>query len=486
MSSGDVISGAKWMTISTIVSSIVGILRLSILTRFLDKSDFGIVAVLTLILGLTSMLSDMGFATVIMHKQDMNRRQFSSLFWIQLAVYFVLYFVIICFTKPISLFYNEPLLCYLIPLSLLDLLFIGFGKLYETVLQKNFQFRIIAIRNIVSCILSLLLAILLAFMDCGVYTLVISTLFASAFLSVWNFILGQKHIKLQLCCSVKENIPLIKIGLYQTGTQIVDYLCTKLDVLIIGKFLGMEALGLYNLSKEFIFRFIQIINSIVNKVLTPAFAKIQNEKERMCMTYCYVMRSLTSLTFPVLTIVSIISVQIIEVLYGSGYKDAGLLTAILTLASVGTAVGNPVSNIIIATGRTDLTFKYVWVRSIFTIPCVYFCSLYSIEMVALGQVLLSIIDYYLQWMMEIKPSIGLSFKDLSKSFAKQGGFSLLLGVLGFTVFSRNPFLLNTAIIQVLVYGIIVGVIYLLIMYLFMNSEYSDLVKLVKKTFLVRK
>lgn len=486
MNSNAVISGAKWMTISTIVSSIVGILRLSILTRFLDKSDFGIVAVLTLILGLTAMLSDMGFATVIMHKQDINRRQFSSLFWIQLAVYSVLYLVIICFTEPISLFYNEPILGYLIPLSLLDLLFTGFGKLYETVLQKNFQFKIIAIRNIVSCVLSLLLAVLLAIMGCGVYTLVISTLFATAFLSVWNFVLGQKHIKLQFCCSIKENIPLIKIGLYQTGTQIVDYLCTKLDVLIIGKFLGMDALGLYNLSKEFIFRFIQIINSIVNRVLTPAFSKIQNDKERMCMTYCYVMRSLTSLTFPVLTIVSILSLQIIEVLYGSGYTDAGFLTAILTLASVGTAVGNPVRNIIIATGRTDLTFKYIWIRSIFTIPCVYFCSLYSIEMVALGQVLLSIIDYYLQWRMEIKPSIGLSFIALSKSFAKQGGFSLLLGVIGFLIFSRNPFLLNTAIIQVFVYGIIVCMIYLLTMYFFMNNEYSNLVKLVKQTFLVRK
>ena len=464
----------------------MGILRLSILTRFLDKSDFGIVAVLTLILGLTAMLSDMGFATVIMHKQDINRRQFSSLFWIQLAVYSVLYLVIICFTEPISLFYNEPILGYLIPLSLLDLLFTGFGKLYETVLQKNFQFKIIAIRNIVSCVLSLLLAVLLAIMGCGVYTLVISTLFATAFLSVWNFVLGQKHIKLQFCCSIKENIPLIKIGLYQTGTQIVDYLCTKLDVLIIGKFLGMDALGLYNLSKEFIFRFIQIINSIVNRVLTPAFSKIQNDKERMCMTYCYVMRSLTSLTFPVLTIVSILSLQIIEVLYGSGYTDAGFLTAILTLASVGTAVGNPVRNIIIATGRTDLTFKYIWIRSIFTIPCVYFCSLYSIEMVALGQVLLSIIDYYLQWRMEIKPSIGLSFIALSKSFAKQGGFSLLLGVIGFLIFSRNPFLLNTAIIQVFVYGIIVCMIYLLTMYFFMNNEYSNLVKLVKQTFLVRK
>ena len=320
---------------------------------------------------------------------------------------------------------------------MLDLLFTGFGKLYETVLQKNFQFKVLAIRNIVSCVLSLILAVIMAVMGCGVYTLVVSTLFASAFLGIWNFVLGQKHIRLQFTCFVKENIPLVKIGLYQTGTQIVDYLCTKLDVLIIGKLLGMDALGLYNLSKELIFRFVQIINSIVNKVLTPAFSKIQNEKERMCNTYCNVMRGLTSLTFPVLTIIAILSVQIIGILYGNGYQDAGQLTAILALAAVGTAVGNPVRNIIVATGRTDLTFKYVWVRSVFTIPCVYICSLHSIEMVAWGQVLLSVIDYYLQWRMEIKPSIGLSFHKLTMSFVKQGTLSLGLGVIGFLIFSKN-------------------------------------------------
>ena len=480
MSKSAVISGAKWMTISTIVSSIVGILRLSILARFLDKSDFGIVAVLTLILGLTSMFSDMGFATVIMHKQNLDRRQFSSLFWIQMAVYFILYIIIICFTHPISLFYKEPILHYLIPLSLLDLLFIGIGKLYETVLQKNFQFKILAVRNIISCILSLVLAVIMAIMGCGVYTLVLSTLFATAFLSVWNFVLGQKHIRLQFYCSVKEISPLIKIGLYQTGTQIVDYLCTKLDVLIIGKLLGMEVLGLYNLSKEFVFRLIQIINTIVNRVLTPAFAKIQHEKARMSKTYCYVLQSLTSLTFPILTIISILSVQIIEVLYGSNYKEAGLLTAILSLAAVGTAVGNPVRNIIVATGRTDLTFKYVWVRSIFTIPCVYVCSLYSIEMVAWGQVLLSIIDYYLQWKMEIKPSIGLSFLDLTKSFLKQGCISLLLGFVGFIIFSTNPLLFDTVIIQAVVYGVIACFVYFVSIYIFMNSELINFLGLIKR------
>lgn len=471
------ISGAKWMTISTLFTSLAAILRLSILTRFLDKSDFGIVAVLTFILGLTSMFSDMGFATVIMHKQDIDRRQFSSLFWIQMVVYLVLYFIIICFTHPISLFYNEPILHYLIPLSMLDLLFTGFGKLYETVLQKNFQFKVLAIRNIVSCVLSLILAVIMAVMGCGVYTLVVSTLFASAFLGIWNFVLGQKHIRLQFTCFVKENIPLVKIGLYQTGTQIVDYLCTKLDVLIIGKLLGMDALGLYNLSKELIFRFVQIINSIVNKVLTPAFSKIQNEKERMCNTYCNVMRGLTSLTFPVLTIIAILSVQIIGILYGNGYQDAGQLTAILALAAVGTAVGNPVRNIIVATGRTDLTFKYVWVRSVFTIPCVYICSLHSIEMVAWGQVLLSVIDYYLQWRMEIKPSIGLSFHKLTMSFVKQGTLSLGLGVIGFLIFSKNPIRFDNIVVQGIVYGAIVCILYLITMLVFMRRELINYKKL---------
>lgn len=113
--------------------------------------------------------------------------------------------------------------------------FTAFGKLYEAVLQKNFQFKIIAVRNITSNILSLLLAVVMAIMGCGIYTLVFSTLFGTLILAIWNFIIGQKHIKLQFHCSIREISPLVKIGLYQTGTSIVDYFCSKLDVLIIGK-----------------------------------------------------------------------------------------------------------------------------------------------------------------------------------------------------------------------------------------------------------
>lgn len=474
-----VISGAKWMSISTIVSSLVVVLRLSILAHFLEKSDFGIVAILTFIHGLTIMFSDMGFATVVLHKQDLKKSEFASLFWVQMLIYSVLYFLMICLTHPIAVFYSEPLLHVLLPLSLIDLFFTAFGKLYEAVLQKKFQFKIIAVRNITSNIFSLLLAVVMAIMGCGIYTLVFSTLFGTLILAIWNFIIGQKHIKLQFHCSIKEISPLVKIGLYQTGTSIVDYFCSKLDVLIIGKMLGMEALGVYNLCKELIYRFILSVNTIVNKVMSPVFSKIQDDTDNLRKSYCTTLSKLTSLSFAALTLIASLSSQIMSVLYGNSYQESGLLTALLACVAMGTAVGNPVSSIIIASGRTDLTFKYVWIRALYTAPCIYVCSQYSIYVVAIGQILLAGLDYIFQTIIEVKPVLKITLYRLTSIFYKQALISLFLGIIGYVVFSTNPFNIGMSMLQLTVYALIMISVYVIIYAMFIKDEFISFMVLVR-------
>ena len=475
-----IISGAKWMSISTFVTSLVAILRLSILAHFLEKSDFGIVAILTFIHGLTIMFSDMGFGTVVLHKQNLQKKEFSSLFWIQMLVYAVLYLFIICFTKPIAAFYSEPLLNVLLPLSMVDLFFTALGKLYEAVLQKHFQFKIIAIRNIVANILSLILALAMAMMGYGVYSLVISTLFYSFVLSVWNFAVGQKHVRLQFYCSIKGMAYLIKIGLYQTGTSIVDYSCSKLDVLIIGKFLGMEDLGVYNLSKEFIFRFIQGVNSIATKVLSPVFAKMQDNIVMMRNSYINALSKLTSLTFVVLAFIMALSSQIITILYGNSYQESGLLTSLLACSAIGVVVGNSLASIIIASGRTDLTFKYVWIRVIYTVPCIYYCSQYSIYAVAIGQILIMILDYVFQGLIEVKPILNLSLRKLTATFYRQALLLLIVGSFGFYIFSKNPLHYSMPILEIIVYGPIVFISFIILYAIILSDEFKYIKKLIKQ------
>ena len=115
------ISGVKWTTVSTFMTTLVAVLRLSVLTRFLSKEDFGVVAIITLVLGLTQTFADLGFSSAIMYRQDLTRRDFSSLYWIQLIFFFIIYVAISLCSGVVAGFYETSSLTYLLPLALLDI-----------------------------------------------------------------------------------------------------------------------------------------------------------------------------------------------------------------------------------------------------------------------------------------------------------------------------------------------------------------------------
>lgn len=466
------ISGAKWTTISTIVIAIVQISRLSILTRFLDKSDFGIVAILTFVLGLTNTFADLGFSAAIMHKQDLSERQFLGLYWIQLAFFFILFLLCSILAPLVSYFYDEPSITYLLPIALIDLIANGIGRLYDTVLQKKFMFRTIAVRNIVSALLSIIVAIILAFSGYGIYSMILSTLFNTIMLNIWNLIYGQKYYKLRFYVSIRECLPLVKIGIYQTGSQILDYIAAKFDVLIIGKLLGTEVLGVYNLAKELVLKVIQLVNSIANKVILPILANIQNDEVVLRDTYCNVIKLLSKINFPISAAICILATPLVSVLYGSGFEEVGELMSILSIWSLFICIGNPVGSIAIATGKTNISFYYTIVRVILTAPIVCLTSLISIEAVAWGNVVLGLILFVIGWRMLLYKMIKLSFGAYTKSFI--GELVVVVIAACFTYILKehlSVFCVDNALLQLLVYGSVLLVIYVILEYLVFRNFY---------------
>ena len=472
------VSGVKWMTVSTFSTAIVAVLRLSVLTRFLAKSDFGIVAILTFVLGLTQTFADLGFASAIMHKQGLSRKEFASLYWIQLLVFVVLYVVISLFSPLISDFYKEPTLTYLLPLSLLDLVFYGVGRLYDTVLQKELEFKIIAIRNIVCSLISLVLAVILAVEGFGVYSLVLSTLFQTFTNNLWNAVTGQKYYKLQFVISIRESIPLIKIGIYQMGTQIVDYFSSKFDILIIGKLLGTELLGVYSLAKEFVQKVITLINSIVNRVILPFFAKAQNNNSDLCKMYCKVIQLLASVNFPISMLLCVLSVPLVVIFYGENYVEVAPIVSILAIWSLFICIGNPVGNLAIAKGRTDISFKYPLVRVLITVPIVYVSSLHSIIMVAWGQVFLGVIMFFVGYRMLIYKLIKLSLKDYVGAFSNLMIVAIVLGGVFYGITHFNLLDINNPAFQLIVYGMLLLVAYVIALLVFQRRMFLELLGLI--------
>lgn len=475
-----VISGTKWTTASTVCTAVVQILRVSILARFLEKSDFGVVAIVTLIFGLVETFGDLGFSTAIMHKKDVNEKEFSSLFWMQLLLFVGIYLVSCLFTGLITNIYGEPALKHALPIALLGLIFFAIGKLYDTVLQKQFQFKVIAIRNIIAALISLVVAVILAIMGAGLYSLIISTLLQTLIVNVWNFAVGFKLYRISLYFNFKEVVPLIKIGVYQTGTQIIDYLASRLDILLIGKILGSEMLGVYNLAKDLLVRVFVLINTIANKVALPVFSYMQDDNQQLRDNYCRLIKTLSFVTLPFLTMIGALSIPLVTILYGDKFDDVAPLMMILAISYLFSCIGNPVGNIITAKGRTDISFIYTIIRMAISIPVVWVTATMGAIELAIGQIFLAILGGLISWYMELWKIIDLRLSQYLGSFIVPLTISTVVIIAGYYFVKLNIFSIELPIYQLIAYALPVFLLYALLQWSFNKTQVKSNIALIQR------
>ena len=414
-----ILFGLGWSSLSTIVNGLTQVLRLSILSRFLEKSDFGIVAILTFIVGLTQVFSDMGFSAAIMSQKDLKRQEFLNLYWIQFILFIITFGIISCFSYHIAIFYDAPTLSVLIPVILLELPLLGIGKLYDTVLQKNLMFRTIAIRNIVAATSSLLLAVILACAGYGVYSMVISIIFNALVINIWNFAKGQSEYKIRFQkINIKSTSSLIRVGLYQMGTQILDYISSKLDILIISICLGTSELGIYNLAKELILKFVMVINSIVSKVMLPILAKYQDELSQMKRLFLGFIGKLSLVNAPIIAFIVLFNDIIVRIFYGENYMEAGPIIQIMAIWSMFVVIGMPNSFVAIATKRTDITFIYTIIRILIMSVLLLAFARTSIIYAAWTMIGAYSIMFFVNWRILLKKILNLKLSDYVIAFYK--------------------------------------------------------------------
>ena len=105
-----VISGLGWTTASSLARNIVSLLQITILTRLLAKSDFGIIAIANLFISFTTMFLDMGISVGIMYKKDTTKRTYSSLFWLNIFTGIALTGILLVVSPLLTKPYNSDVL----------------------------------------------------------------------------------------------------------------------------------------------------------------------------------------------------------------------------------------------------------------------------------------------------------------------------------------------------------------------------------------
>ena len=285
--------------------------------------------------------------------------------------------------------------------------------------------------------------------------------------NVWNLKTGQKHYKLAFQkIKFKEAKNLMKVGYYQMGSQIVDYFASKLDILIISSTLGVGALGVYNLSKELVLKFVIVVNTISNKVMLPVFTNFQDDVNELKRVFVLCLKGTFLFNAPIVGFVVLFCNYIVLIFYGKTFSEAIPIVQILSVWSLFVVIGQPNSLLAIATKKTNLSFWYTIVRLVVMYLFLTFFGRFSLLASAITVTVVYVIMFFVSWFMYVRKCISLSLMEYIRIFEKS--FVVIASVvLSLFVIRTSMVRLNSDITNVM---ILFAYILLIILFLYFSEK----------------
>lgn len=422
------ISGVKWTTLSTIITTILQLIQLAILARFLDPSAFGLMALVMVVVGFSQAFLDMGISNAIIHKQEITKDQLSTLYWVNVLAGFALFIIISAISPLVASFYHEPELTMLIILVGVTFLIQPFGQQFMVLWQKEMRFSEIAKINITSKLISLMVSVYFAYEGYGVYALVYGTLSGVVVQTILFLYKGLQEHKPSFVFKLNEIKEFLSFGAYQMGERTVNYFNYEIDTMLIGKLLGVEALGIYTIAKQIVMRPSSIINPIITKVTFPAMSKIQDDVPRLKEVYLKTINYLSSINFPVYAFVFIFAHEIVLVLFGSKWLEAVIIIQILSVWAAWRSTGNPIGSLLLARGRANLGFWWNFGLFFYVPFGVWIASHWGLIGVAVGLNMIMLTLIYPGWRFLTNPLCSAGFMEYHVQILKPALITFIAGL----------------------------------------------------------
>lgn len=393
-----------------------------VLARLLTPDDFGLIAMVTVFISFATMFKDAGLSMATIQKERINESEISSLFWINVGVAFSISIILISVIPLIVSFYDRPEVAKILLILACSFSISGFAVQHEATLKRLMRFDLIGIIKVSSQFLSIVIAIILALNGFKYFALVFQ-IFA---LHVFNTILVYIAIPWvpSLTFKYRETRDMIKFGADITGFSFINYFARNGDNILIGKFLGSEALGYYSKAYQLFLAPVSKIRSPITNVAVPVLSRIKNEPDRFKKYCSFVVEILALASFPITIICFLEAEFIINMILGPGWEESIFVFKVLSIFGPLQVILGIRGSILISMGYTRKFFYLGLVYSILTIIAFIIGLKYGINGVAIAYVIL-------QYLLFV-PSLFYSFNNTP--FTVTAFFNALLPQFTITIF----------------------------------------------------
>jgi O-antigen/teichoic acid export membrane protein len=321
---------------------------LIILARLLSPKDFGLVGMVTAFTGVLTLFRDFGLSSAAVQRPIVAEEQISTLFWINILLGALLALIAVAMAPAIAAFYNEPKLFCVTAVLAAGFLFNAAGTQHSALLQRHMRFTALAVINVVSLAVGTAVGISAASAGYGYWALVAMSL-ASPLIATIGFWLtsgwlpGMPHRR-------AGTRSLMRFGGALTFTGLLVYLGYNAEKVLIGRFWGADAIGIYGRAYQLVSIPTENLNSAVGEVAFAALSRLQDDPVRLKNYFLKGFSLVLGLTLPITIACALFADDIVFVLLGPKWQGAATIVRLLAPTVAIFAIINPLGWLIFSMG----------------------------------------------------------------------------------------------------------------------------------------
>jgi O-antigen/teichoic acid export membrane protein len=349
------LSGLVWTFTDTFVLKGSSFIASLILARILGPQIFGLIGMLSIFIAIGQSLVDSGLSSSIIRTKDADDKDFSTVFYTNLVMSFLIYGIIFFCAPFIAKFYNQQILISIVRLYCLTFIISSFSAIQIAILTKNMQFKKLMLCNIPGTVIGIIIGIVMAYSGYGVWSIVwmylISQIAQSIMLSIsskWKPSFSFSREKLQF--HFHFGYKLMLSGVINTSFN-------NIYNVIIGKFYPVQTLGFYERAYLFNQYPVTTLTGIISRVTYPLLANIQHENERIAIAYKKLIQITFFITAPLMFGAAAIAEPLFLIVLGKEWMPSVPFFQILCIGSMFLPIHSFNLNVLQVYGRSDLFLK---------------------------------------------------------------------------------------------------------------------------------
>lgn len=362
-------TGVMWSSVQRFGVMAITFVSNIILARLLSPDDFGCIGMLMVFISLSASFIDGGFGSALIQKKVPTSEDYSTIFYWNVFLSIVLYGVLYLCAPLIASFYRIPLLADVLRVQGVVLFFNALSIIQQNQLRKKLLFKKLAIVNITSAILSLGVAIFMAFKGFGVWALVAQQITISVVNAVMFWVVG--HWTPDKVFSWKSFKELFRFGGFMLLSHLFGTLSNEIQGLLVGRMFNPATMGLYTQAYRLEGSAATVTSSIIDQVTYPVLASYQDDRPRFISALRRFIQLPAFVCSLVMMVMIVVAKPLIILLYSEKWVDCVPYFQILCTAGLAVCLQGSANNAIAAIGMSKVFFVWTIIkRSLTIILCV--------------------------------------------------------------------------------------------------------------------